>query len=109
MNSRRRNMLSLAVAAVLSASACVHAAETPATHNMLTIYSVARPGAIAADTYRQGGTGQNVPGYAVVRHERDVLLDRTRSTVRFTDVAALIDPTTVAFESLTDLAGTRVI
>jgi hypothetical protein len=29
--------------------------------------------------------------------------------VRFTDVAALIDPTTVAFESLTDPAGTHVV
>src|SRR5690606_31119660 len=32
-----------------------------------------------------------------------------RSTLRFSDVAARMDPTTVAFESLTDPAGTRVI
>jgi hypothetical protein len=105
---RRNKAIALAVAAALAGSACVHA-EAPASSNMLTIYSVARPGAIAAETYRNGGTGQNIPGYAVVRHERALPLDRARNTVRFTDVAALIDPTTVSFESLTDPAGTHVI
>ena len=52
---------------------------------------------------------QNVPGYALVRHERDLALERGRNTVRYTDVAALIDPTTVAFESLTDPRGTSVV
>ena len=32
-----------------------------------------------------------------------------RNDVRFTDVAGLIDPTTVSFESLTDPTGTRVV
>ncbi len=43
-----------------------------------------------------------VPGYALVRTERDVQLGTGRSQLRFTDVAALIDPTTVTFTSLTD-------
>ncbi len=77
--------------------------------NTLTIYSSAAPGAISPDLYRSGHYNQAVPGYAVVRHERDLPLDKGRATVRFTDVAALIDPTTVSFESLTDPAGTRVI
>ena len=58
------------------------------------------------ELYRDGGRGQAVPGYAVVRNERELALNRGRNTVRFTDVAALIDPTTVAFESLTDPKGT---
>ncbi len=45
----------------------------------------------------------------MVRHERSLALERGRNTVRFTDVAALIDPTTVAFESLTDSRGTHVV
>jgi len=49
-----------------------------------------------------------VPGYAMVRHERGVQLTAGRSQLRFTDVAALIDPTTVTFTSLTDPA-TRVL
>ena len=100
--------VALAVAATLGGSACV-LAQTETSSNMLTIYSTARPGAIPAELYRNGGSGQNVPGYAVVRHERSLALERARNTVRFTDVAALIDPTTVAFESLTDPRGTHVV
>jgi len=36
-------------------------------------------------------------------------LNRGRNSVRFTDVAAFIDPTTVMFASLTDPAGTSVV
>ena len=43
-----------------------------------------------------------MPGYAVVRHERAMELKSGRNDVRFTDVAGLIDPTTVSFQSLTD-------
>ena len=75
----------------------------------LTIYSTSQAGAIAPEMYRDSGTGQNVPGYALIRQERDVNLEKGRTIVRFTDVAALIDPTTVSFTSLTDPEGTRVI
>lgn len=75
----------------------------------LTIYSTAQAGAIAPEMYRDGGTGQSVPGYALIRQERNVNLNKERSILRFTDVAALIDPTTVSFTSLTDPDGTRVI
>jgi len=75
----------------------------------LTIYSSARPGAIGPEQYRNGVPGQAVPGYAVVRHLRELALNPGRNTVRFSDVAALIDPTTVSFESLTDPKGTSVI
>ncbi len=50
----------------------------------------------------------SVPGYAMVRHERAIKLENGRSTVKFTDVAALIDPTTVTFASLTE-PRTRVV
>ena len=38
---------------------------------------------------------------------RDLPLGKDRNTVRFSDVAALIDPTTVSFASVTDPAGTH--
>src|SRR6185436_13172342 len=86
------------------------AQSTPgATGNALTIYSAAKPGAIPPEVYRHGGTGHAIPGYAVVRHERDVMLAKGRNSVRFTDVAALIDPTTVSFASLTDPRDTAVV
>jgi hypothetical protein len=103
MSTFVKSLTALAVTAALSSvQAPAHAGDA------LTIYSNARPGAIAPELYRQGGRGQ-LPGYAMVRHERELALTRGRNTVRFTDVAALIDPTTVSFESLTDAAGTSVI
>ena len=77
--------------------------------NALTIYSSAGAGAVPAESYRYGGNGQGVPGYATVRHERNLDLRSGVSTVRVTDVAELIDPTTVSFESLTDPTHTRVL
>lgn len=83
----------------------------------LTIYSTAEPGAVSPEMYRPlpgnaaypVAVGSNLPGYAVIKQERDLPIEKGRSTLRFTDVAALIDPTTVSFTSLTDAAGTRVI
>ena len=80
----------------------------PSTGTALTIYSNAAPGAVSPDLYRTPGRG-SVPGYAVIRQERDLDLNKGRNAVRFTDVAALIDPTTVVFESLTDGKGTTVL
>ncbi len=83
-------------------------AAPDAASNALTIYSSSRPGAVPPEVYRSGSRGQSLPGYAVVRQEREIALARGRNTVRFTDVAAYIDPTTVVFESMTDPAGTSV-
>lgn len=92
-------------------SACAMAAD-PQT--ALTVYSSAQPGGIPAEWYRPlpgMGTPQAsaLPGFALVRVDRDLELARGRSTLKFTDVAALIDPTTVQFRSLTDPAGTKVL
>lgn len=84
----------------------------------LTIYSTASPGAIPPEMYRPtpGQTGggyrnpwSQVPGYAMIRQERTFDVKGGVSTVSFQDVAALLDPTTVRFESLTDPDGTRVL
>ncbi|MBI4718221.1 MAG: DUF4139 domain-containing protein [Planctomycetes bacterium] len=83
----------------------------------LTIYSSATPGSIppeiyqptAQSSYRGGDLRHVIPGYALVKHERQIELKAGRGTVRFTDVAAQIDPTTVSFASLTDPKGTRVL
>ncbi len=85
------------------------AGQTEPGGDALTIYSTARPGAIAPELYRGGGRGQAIPGYAVIRQQRDINLTRGRNSVRFSNVAAYIDPTTVVFESLTDPAGTSVV
>ena len=83
----------------------------------LTIYSTARPGAVPPEIYQPGMTSawgaaqyrQMIPGYAIVKQERDVTLNGPRTIIRYTDVASQIDPTTVSFSSLTDPAGTSVV
>jgi hypothetical protein len=80
----------------------------------LTVYSSAQPGGIPAEWYRPlPGMGRpqasSLPGFALVRVDRDLELVRGRGKLQFTDVAALIDPTTVQFRSLTDPAGTKVL
>ncbi len=83
----------------------------------LTIYTTARPGGIPAELYAPGMQPtyspsqyrQIIPGYAIVKQDRRIDLKGGRNTIRFTDVASQIDPTTVRFSSLTDAAGTTVI
>ena len=102
-----KRQVTLIIAALVTAFPAI--AQTENTGQALTIYSTARPGALSPELYRGAAAGPAVPGYAVVRQQRDIALTRGRNNFRFTDVAALIDPTTVLFESLTDAAGTRVI
>ena len=119
--ARKRSVPAIGVAMAVSAgiassgSAADRAVGGEPTRDdtAITIYSSAQPGAIPPELYRPlpgGGTpnGLAVPGYAMVRHDRPIRLDAGRSTLRFTDVAGLIDPTTVTFASLTDPA-TRVL
>ena len=106
---KRIHIFALAAASIAVTAAYATRADEPVA-NSLTIYSSVQPGAVPAEMYRNGGqSGAAVPGYAVVRHERDIELKAGRNEVRFTDVAGLIDPTTVSFQSLTDPKGTRVV
>jgi hypothetical protein len=106
-------LLAFAVSAAgLSIATPLLAAED-SSGTAITIYSSAQPGAISPEYYRpipgQGvPNAMAVPGYALVRDERDMKIRQGRSQLSFTDVAALIDPTTVTFASLTDPA-TRVL
>lgn len=73
----------------------------------VTVYSSALPGAISPELYRPGGArGQSaaaqLPGFATVREHRRLRVEQDGGEVRFRDVAALIDPTTVRFRSLSD-------
>ncbi|HEV7299452.1 MAG TPA: hypothetical protein VGN72_08830 [Tepidisphaeraceae bacterium] len=81
----------------------------------LTIYSSADPATFdPQELARQqvqnpyGNFPNQLPGYGVVREVRKVNIDKD-GTIRFSDVASGIDPTTVTFESLTDPNGTSVL
>ena len=103
----RFSLVSAGVLLALSA-----AAAEPGTS--LTVYSSAQPGGIPAEWYRPlPGMGtpmaSQLPGFALVRTDRELQIPRGRGTIQFMDVAALIDPTTVQFLSLTDPEGTKVL
>ncbi|HET7811140.1 MAG TPA: hypothetical protein VFL16_11240 [Steroidobacteraceae bacterium] len=110
MNAPRHLLATAVSCAALGLAAHVATADSGTA---ITIYSSAQPGGISPEYYRpipgQGApNAMSVPGYALVREERPMKIAAGRSQVSFTDVAALIDPTTVTFTSLTDPA-TRVL
>jgi len=85
-------------------------AQTENSQDSITIYSSATPGGVPTALYLPGAgqySGQ-VPGFAMVRHIREYDMQRGISTLRVVDVAAGIDPTTVAFRSLSN-PDTRVL
>ncbi len=100
MNHLTHRLMALAVA-----SACSVAAVAADSDDSLTIYSSLQPGAVSPELYRPV-VGRNahghVPGYAIVRHDRSYDIERGLNPLRVSDVAALIDPTTVTFASLTE-------
>lgn len=118
MHIRRHAPIGAVVTAAFAVSAGfarVATAQDQIGATSLTIYSTTQPGAVSPELYRPVPgesnffTGQAVPGYAMIRQERNVNLQRGTNRLNFRDVAAYIDPTTVAFESLTSPDGTRVI
>lgn len=96
----------LRLAAILAALFAIPAA---AAQTAITVYSSARPGTLDPRVFRSGGEGVPIPGYALVREERTFALKPGRNLLRVDDVPAQIDPTTVAFASLTDPKTTRVV
>jgi hypothetical protein len=91
-------------------AACLAAFALPAfAETAVTIYSSAQPGTLSPQTFRSGGEGMTIPGYALAREDRRFDLKAGRNLLRVGDVPALIDPTTVSFASLTDPKSTRVI
>lgn len=106
----------IAAAFVLATTVSLARGQSPAAEEgvALTVYSVSAPGAIPGEMYQPalqppGYYVQPLPGYAIVKQQRKVSLKEGRSTLRFMDVAAKIEPTTVLFKSLTDPDGTAVL
>ncbi len=129
----RRHAGTVAFAATILAAACVFAQTKPPTTApgpqgvdliddrptggfALTIYSTADPATFDPQQLAQqrlmnpyNAWQMKLPGYGVVREVRKIDLKEGANTIRFTDVASGIDPTTVAFESLTAPNATAVL
>src|SRR5438874_183205 len=78
----------------------------------LTIYSTADPATFDPQQTaeeRLNNPAYKIPGYGVIREIRKMTLNSGENLVKFTNVAAGIDPTTVAFKSLTAPDSTAVL
>ncbi len=109
MKSCMKKILPLAITTLCAGA--VSAAQQTVSDDSITIYSSMQPGAVSPDLYRPVSGRQlsgQVPGYAIVRHDRSYDIEKGAHALRVTDVAALIDPTTVTFSSL-DEPRTRVL
>jgi len=110
-----RNLADRGIWAAICGLLCLSSGGAAAadSETAITIYSSAQPGAVPAEYYRplpgRGVNADGVPGYAMVSQDRKVSLASGRTQLRFTDVAALIDPTTVQFVSLSDPENTKVL
>ena len=87
--------------------------DAPRPNYALTIYSSADPGSFNPKSFvgnaRDLPGQSSLPGYGVVRDARKVPLKVGDNTIKFTDVAAGIDPTTVSFKSKTAPDTTTVL
>ena len=88
----------------------------PAPGLTLTIYSSADPAGFDPTRFmaeqRQGrepNAAAEVPGYGIVKDVRSLDVPAGVGEVRLTDVAAFIDPTTVAFADLSGPGGAQVL
>ena len=109
MNHPRKKFISLAIGLLCAGAAT--AATPDASDDSITIYSSLQPGAVSPELYRPVSgrySGGQVPGYAIVRHDRVYDIEKGLHPLRVSNVAALIDPTTVTFSSL-DKPATRVL
>lgn len=77
----------------------------------LTIYSKADPARFNPQVDASPGRPdlRSFPGFGVIRERRSVAMENGVNTLRFTGVAAGIDPTTVSFRSLTAPDSTTVL
>jgi hypothetical protein len=109
MKKSTKKLLPLVISTLCLGTAA--AAEPADSDDSITIYSSMQAGAVSPDLYRPVSGrhfGAQVPGYAIIRHDRPYDIEKGLHSLRVTDVAALIDPTTVTFSSL-DNPQTRVI
>ena len=102
---RTLRALVLSLAFLYGAAAQAQAPAERTTEGVgLTIYSQNQE---QPNPYR--GYQQPQPGFGVVKVWKKMTLAAGKSTIRFPDVAATIDATSVSFSSLTDPAGTFVV
>ena len=63
----------------------------------ITVYSTAAAGSVSPQQFQNPHA--NVPGYAMVKQERMIRMEKGQFELKFSDVTSQIDPTTVSFST----------
>lgn len=68
-----------------------------ADDSAITVYSTAAAGSISPEQFQNPNS--HVPGYAMVKQDRMISIEKGLFELRFSDVTSQIDPTTVSFST----------
>jgi len=71
--------------------------NTQAEDTAITVYSTAQAGSVSPNQFQHQGA--HVPGYAMVKQDRMIDIEKGQFELRFSDVTSQIDPTTVSFST----------
>ncbi len=63
----------------------------------ITVYSTASAGSISPEQFQNSGS--YVPGYAMIKQDRTISIQKGQFELKFDDVTSKIDPTTVSFST----------
>jgi hypothetical protein len=67
------------------------------TDTAITVYSTAQAGSISPNQFQNANA--NVPGYAMIKQDRMIKIQKGQFELKFDDVTSQIDPTTVSFST----------
>jgi hypothetical protein len=71
--------------------------QVKADDTAITVYSTAQAGSISPQQFQNSNA--NVPGYAMVKQDRQITIKKGKFELKFDDVTSQIDPTTVMFST----------
>ncbi|MCF6318872.1 MAG: DUF4139 domain-containing protein [Proteobacteria bacterium] len=65
----------------------------------ITVYSTAQAGSISPQQFQNAQARASVPGYAMIKQDRIIGIQKGQFELKFDDVTSQIDPTTVSFST----------
>jgi hypothetical protein len=86
-----KNLLKTTVFMIMASS------QVQADDSAITVYSTAAAGSISPEQFQNPNS--HVPGYAMVKQDRMISIEKGQFELRFSDVTSQIDPTTVSFST----------
>ena len=86
-----KNLLKTTVFMIMASS------QVQADDSAITVYSTAAAGSISPEQFQNPNS--HVPGYAMVKQDRMISIEKGQFELKFDNVTSQIDPTTVSFST----------